>query len=352
MQDGALGMSTGLIYLPGTFAQTDEIIELARVVAAVGGLYTTHMRNEGDKIREALAEVFQIARAARLPGHVSHLKLTGKANWGQTEAVLALIEAARAEGLDITQDQYLYTASSTGLSQLVPQAAREGNRFRERLHDPKEKARIVAEMKARLKRGGRKDYSYAVVAEYAHDRSLNGLSIPEAARKTRGSASLRNQIETILDIQSHGGASGVFHGMCEPDLQQFLRHANTMVACDSGLRRFGEGLPHPRGYGNSARLLARYVRELRCLRLEDAVRRMTSLPAATFRLRDRGMIREGAWADLVVFNPNTVQDNATYKNPHQFATGFTRVYVRGVAVVEDDHCTGARPGQALRRPSP
>jgi N-acyl-D-amino-acid deacylase len=348
MKDGAVGLSTGLIYLPGTFARTDEIVELAKVAAEHDGLYATHMRNEGDKIRDALAEVFQVAREARIRCQISHIKLSGKANWGHPDTVLALIEAARAEGLDITQDQYLYTASSTGLSQLVPETAREGDRFKDRLADPSEKAKIVAEMKARLRRGQRKDYSYATIASYRHDPTLNGLSIPEAAKKARGAASLASQIELILDIQAHGGASAVFHSLSEDDLQHFLRHPNTMVACDSGLRKLGEGVPHPRGYGNSARVLARYVRELRVLRLEDAVRRMTSLPAATFRLADRGLVRPGAWADLVVFDPAAVRDNATFKEPHQYATGFVRVFVNGVAVVENDRHTGARPGRALR----
>ena len=165
----------------------------------------------------------------------------------------------------------------------------------------------------------------------------------------RGSDSLDDQIELILDIQLHNGASGIFHGINEEDLQQFLRHPNTMFASDSGVRKFGEGVPHPRGYGNNARLLARYVRELKLLRLEDAVRRMTSLPATTFRMKDRGMIREGAWADLVVFDPAKVQDRAGFNDPHHYATGFAWVLVNGVAVVKNDVHTGARPGKIVRR---
>ena len=348
MKDGAVGLSTGLIYLPGVFAKTEEIVELARIAAAHDGIYASHMRNEGDKIQDALQELFQVAREVHIRAEVSHIKLTGKPNWGHPDAVIAAIEQARAEGLDVTQDQYLYAASSTGLSQLVPESAREGGRFKERLANPKEKARIVAEMKAKLKRGQRKDYAYAMIADYKHDPSLNGLNLAEAAKKARGSASLNAQIELILDIQKNGGASGVFHGLSEDDLQCFLRHPNTMIACDSGLRQFGQGVPHPRGYGNSARALARYVRELQWLRLEDAVRRMTSLPATTFRLQDRGVIREGNWADLVLFDPDKVQDNATFKDPHHYATGFAWVFVNGVAVVKNDEHTGARSGRALR----
>jgi len=348
MKDGAVGLSTGLIYLPGTFAKTEEIVELAKVAARYDGIYASHMRSESSEIFDALDEVFRVAREARIRAEVSHIKLSGKANWGQTEKVIASIERARAEGLDITQDQYVYTASSTGLSQLVPEKYREGGRFTNHLADAEQKARMVAEMKANLKKGGREDYAYAVIASCGHDPSLNGLSVVEAARKTRGGDSLDDQIETILGIQAKGGASGVFHGIDEEDLRQFLRHPNTMFASDSGVRKFQEGVPHPRGYGNNARVLARYVRELKLLRLEDAIRRMTSLPAATFRLKDRGVVREGAWADLAVFDPAKVEERASFKDPHHYATGFAWVMVNGVPVVKNDEHTGARPGRALR----
>ena len=348
MKDGAVGLSTGLIYLPGEFAKTGEIIELARVAAAFDGIYASHIRNEGRGILEALDEVFRIAREAHLRAEVSHIKLSGKSAWGQADKVLAAIERARAEGLDITQDQYLYTAASTGISQLVPEQYRANGRFREHLADPQTKAQIISEMKSRLQNRGQTDYAYAVIARYKKDKSLDGLNLVEAAQKQRGSASLDDQIELILEIQANGGATGVFHGMSEEDLRVFAQHPNTMFASDSGIRELGEGVPHPRGYGNCARVLARYVREVKLLRLEDAVRRMTSLPATTFRLKDRGWVREGCWADLVVFDPAKVQDNATYKDPHHYATGFSAVLVNGVPVVKNDLHTGARPGQALR----
>src|SRR5207249_10258936 len=180
------------------------------------------------------------------------------------------------------------------------------------------------------------------------DPSLNGLNLVEAAKQKLGTSSLDDQITLIFEIHGHGGASGVFHGISEDDLQQFLRHPNTMFASDSGVRKFQEGVPHPRGYGNNARVLARYTRELRLLRLEEAIRRMTSLPAATFRLKGRGELREGNWADLVVFDPEKVQDHATFSDPHHYATGFAYVFVNGVAVVKGDAHTGARPGQVLR----
>lgn len=350
MKDGAVGISTGLIYLPGTFARTEELIEVAKVASAYDGIYASHMRSESDRILDSLAEVFRIAREAKMRAEVSHIKLAGKANWGRTEQVLAAIEAARASGLDITQDQYVYTASSTSIGTLIPDAAREGGRqkFIERIGRPAEKASIAAEMKQSLARRGVDSFAYAVIASYRHDPSCNGLNIVEAARKQLGGDSLDQQVEMILEIERNGGAQGVFHGMSESDLQNFSRHPNTMFASDSGVRKFKEGVPHPRGYGNNARVLSRYVRELKVLRLEEAVRRMTSLPAATFHLQNRGEIRTGNWADVVVFDPEKVRDNATFSDPHHYATGFRYVLVNGAVVVEDDHQSEARPGRPLR----
>ncbi|PWU17691.1 MAG: aminoacylase [Verrucomicrobia bacterium] len=350
MEDGAVGLSTGLIYQPGVFAKTDEIIALAKVAAAHGGIYTSHMRYEDTKIYEALDEVFRIARESGARAEVSHIKLSGPSAWGQAEKVLAYIEKARAEGLDITQDQYAYTASSTGMSQLIPDKALEGGRrqFNERITDKAYKEKVIAQMKESLHDKGRKDYSYAVIASCRHDPSLDGLNIPEAARAKRGSDSLDDQIEMILDIQSQGGASGVFHGMSEDDLKIFMRHPNTMIACDSGIRMWQEGVPHPRGYGNNARVLGRYVREMKVLRLEDAIRKMTSLPAETLHFKERGQVREGFWADLVIFDPEKVLDTATYKDPHHYPEGIPYVLVNGVLVIDAGQHTGAKAGQALR----
>jgi len=350
MKDGAVGLSTGLIYLPGVFSKTDEIIELAKVASAYDGIYTSHMRYEDTQIYKALDEVFRIAREAHIRAEVSHIKLSGPSSWGQADKVLACIEKARAEGLDVTQDQYAYTASSTGISQLIPESAFDGGRpkFLERIADPKEKAGIVAEMEKGLSQKGRKDFSYAVIAFYRHDKSLNGLNIAEAAKAKRGSDSVADQIEMILEIQKNGGAQGVFHGMSEEDLQKFMRHPNTMIACDSGLRKMGEGVPHPRGYGNNARVLGRYVRELNILKLEDAIRKMTSLPANTFHFKGRGELHEGNWADIVVFDPAKVSDLATFNDPHHYAVGIPYVFVNGVAVIRNGEHTGAKAGQALR----
>ncbi|MDB6028838.1 MAG: N-acyl-D-aspartate/D-glutamate deacylase [Verrucomicrobiales bacterium] len=350
MKDGAVGLSTGLIYTPGVFARTEEIIELAKVVSAYGGIYATHQRSESEGIVESLNEIFRIAREANIRAEVSHIKLSGPANWGKAKKILDVIEAARAEGLQITQDQYSYTASSTSLGQLVPDEFKDGGKAKlnERIENPTEKSKMAAEMKLTLQRRQNPDYSYAVIAFYKHDTSLNGLSVVDAAKKLYHNTSLDSQIETILEIERNGGASAVFHGMNEQDLQTFMQHTNTMIACDSGLRTLDVGVPHPRGYGNNARVLQRYVKETKVLTLEDAIRKMSSLPAHTFELSKRGEIRPGNWADLVVFDLEKVKENSTYNDPHHYSSGFNYVFVNGVAVVKDDEHTGKRPGKALR----
>jgi len=350
MEQGAYGISTGLIYLPSVFAKTEEIVELAKVVSEYDGIYATHQRSESTGIFTSLEEIFRIAREGRLRAQISHLKLSGPSSWGKANEVIDAIERARAEGLDITQDQYAYTASSTGLSQLIPETAREGGheKFLERIGVPETKAGIVEEMKKTLQKRQSPDYAYAVIAGYKTDPTYNGLNVVEAAAKMRGASTIEDQIETILEIEKGGGASAVFHGMNDADLEMFMKHPNTMFASDSGVRRFQKDVPHPRGYGNAARILAEYVREKKVLRLEDAIRRMTSLPAHTFRIEGRGELREGAWADVVVFAPDAISDPSTYKDPHHYSKGFKYVFVNGTLVVENDQHLGARPGMVLR----
>jgi len=350
MQDGAVGLSTGLIYLPGVFSKSDEIVELTKVASAYGGIYVSHMRHEDAQIFEAIDEVIRVAREAKIRAEISHIKLAGERAWYQADKVLAYLEKARADGVDITQDQYAYTASSTTMRQLIPDEAFDGGKktFTEIMSNPEKKAKLVADMKKKLANRGREDYAYAVIASYRHDKSLNGLNIVEAAKKVRGTDTLEDQIEMVLELEKNGSASGVFHGMNEQDLATFMRHPNTMIACDSGLRKLGEGVPHPRGYGNNARVLGRYVRELKVLRLEDAIRKMSSLPANTFQLKGRGLLREGNWADLVVVDPEKVNDPATYNDPHHYAVGFTHVLINGVPVIRNNEYTGAKPGMGLR----
>jgi len=350
MKDGAVGLSTGLIYVPGSFAKTDELIALAKIAAAHDGIYVSHMRYETTRIFQALDELVRIAREAKIRAEVSHIKLSGPSAWGKADDVLKVLDEARAAGLKITQDQYAYTASSTGLRQTLPDSALEGEHadFVARVADPQKKAAIIASMAEMRARQGRKDYSYAVIARCKADPSLNGKSIPEAARMRRGADALNDQIEVILEIEVQGGASAIFHGMNEDDLQTFLKQPLTMIASDGGPRRLGEDVPHPRSYGNNARVLGRYVRELKLLTLPEAIRRMTSLPAQTFHLKDRGMIKAGAHADIVIFDSEKVTDPATFSDPHHYAEGFDHVIVNGGVTIRDGKLTEVRSGGPLR----
>ncbi len=354
MQDGAVGLSTGLIYTPGSFSGTEEIIALAKAAAVRGGIYASHMRSEGPGIVAAMEEVFRICREAEIAAEISHLKCSGPSAWGQAGTILALLNQARADGLKITHDCYAYTASSTGLRQMIPDAALEGTRddYLARIMDPVKKATIVEQMHSSRKRSGNDDYRYAVIAQFRDDPSLNGLNIAEAAKKVRGSDSLDEQVELLLDIEARGGGSGVFHSMSEDDLVLFLQHESTMIASDGGTREFGADLPHPRSYGNAARFLARYVRDQKRMTLGEGIRRLTSLPAQTFHLNNRGVIQVGAIADLVVFDIEAVNDPATFAEPHQHAQGFGDVVVNGVLAIRAGGLTGNRSGGAVRLAEP
>ena len=353
MKDGAVGLSTGLIYTPGTFAKTDEIVDLARIVARHGGLYATHMRNEGEKVADAIKESIQIGEQAGLPVEISHFKISSRKLWGQSPMTIGLVRDARARGLSVTVDQYAYTASSTSLDSRLPSWLRAGGleESKKRLAEPAQRERVVKEMKEGLKRSGFKDYSYAMVASYEPDRSFNGKSIAEIAKQVRGKDDINDQIEQIITMFETGGAGMVYHGMSEDDVQNIMREPFTMIASDSGVRQVDESVPHPRGYGNNVRVLGRYVRELKLISLEDAIRKMTSLPAQTFGFQDRGLLRPGFAADLVIFDEKTVGDRATYDNPHQFPTGIGSVFVNGEIVFSEGAMTIARPGVALRRGS-
>jgi len=353
MKDGAVGLSTGLIYVPGMYAKTDEIVALARVAARYDGLYATHMRNEGTEVVEAIRESLQIGEQARLPVEISHFKISARKLWGKSDVTLSLVREARKRGLVVTVDQYAYTASSTSLDIRLPDWVLAGGREegKKRLAVKETRERAVREMKEGLKRTGFKDYDYAVVASYAPNPSFNGKSIKAITKEVKGKSDLDSQIAQILEMYEAGGAGMVYHGMSEDDIKEIMREPFTMIASDSGVRRFNEGMPHPRGYGNNARVLGRYVRELRLLPLEDAVRKMTSLPAQTFNLRDRGLLLEGFAADIVIFDETSVNDRATFEQPHQYPVGISFVLVNGVTVLEDGRMTSARPGVALRRQS-
>jgi N-acyl-D-amino-acid deacylase len=354
MRDGAVGFSTGLIYIPGTYSNTDEVAALAKSAARYGGVYSSHMRDEGARVLDAITEAIRVGRDAGMRVELSHFKIDNRRLWGSSEKSLALVEKSRREGVDVVVDQYPYDHSSTNLGITLPSwALADGSdKVKERLADRVTRARIAAEMGKMVKSLGHKDYSYAIVAACRSDHTIEGKNISEINRLKGRKHKLKDEIQTILDLEAQGGAQMVYHSMGEKDVDRIMRYPNTAVASDGGIRRFGEGVPHPRSYGTNARVLAEYVRHRNVIALEDAIRKMTSLPARTFGFRDRGLLREGYAADLVMFDPARVEDKATYQKPHQYSAGFDLVLVNGQVVVEDGKLTAARPGKALRHQTP
>ncbi|MCS7043309.1 MAG: D-aminoacylase [Bryobacteraceae bacterium] len=353
MQQGAVGFSTGLIYIPGAYAPTEEVVELAKSAAVYDGVYASHMRDEGAQILDAIHEAARVGEQAGMPVQISHFKIDTPRIWGFSEKSIALVEEYRRRGVDVVVDQYPYDHASTNLGITLPAWALAGgtDALRERLSNPETRSRIVAEMQQRLKDLGHPDFSYATVAYFEKDHSWEGRNIAEITRLRGLEPTIANQIETIFHILLNGGAQMIYHSMGDVDIERILRYPNTAIASDGGVRVFGEGMPHPRSYGTNARVLAEYVRRRGILTLEDAIRRMTSLPARTFRFRDRGLLREGFAADIVVFDPARVQDKATYTRPHQYSEGFDYVLVNGVVMVEEGRLTDARGGRILRHRS-
>jgi len=352
MRDGAVGFSTGLIYIPGTYANTEEVVALARSAAKHGGIYASHMRDEGAKVLEAIEEAARVGREAGMPVELAHFKVDNRKLWGSSGKSIALVEKFRKEGVDVSVDQYPYDRSSTGLGITLPSWALAEGKLKERLADKATRAKIAKEMEQKLKGLGHKDYSYAVVSACEFDQSLEGKSISDVNRQKGRKKGAKNEIQTILDLMAQGSPSMVYHSMGRQDVERIMRYGNAAVGSDGGIREFGVGVPHPRSYGTNARVLAEFVRNRQVIPLEDAIRKMTSLPARKLRLRDRGLLREGFWADLVLFDPEKVQDKATFEKPHQFSEGFDLVLVNGVPIVEDGKLTSDRPGKILRHPVP
>lgn len=351
LTDGALGLSTGLIYLPGTFAKTDEIVELAKIAARHDAVYASHMRNEGLDIFKAIDELGDVAIRSGVRTQLSHIKLSGESMWGKATEVLERLKELRRKGVELTHDQYMYTASATTLSVLVDDEFLEGGlaEFRRRLAEPETKERMISMIEARLQRRGRTDFGYAVLTECRTKPDLVGLNLVQAAKVLRGADALRDQIETILELVAPGGTRAVFHGIAPGDLKLFLKDPNTMIASDGACQGPGSNAAHPRSCGNNARALAQYVRTEEVLSLEEAIRKMTSMPARVFRIRGRGILAVGNLADVVIFDPAKVADRATFERPMAYSTGFRAVIVNGVIVAEHDRITGRRGGQVIRR---
>jgi N-acyl-D-amino-acid deacylase len=350
MQDGAVGLSTGLIYLPGMYSNTDEVVFLARIASQYGGVYATHMRNEGLKVTDAISEAINIGKEANLPVQISHFKVSGRANWGRSATTLGMVKQARLEGYDVTIDQYPYTASSTNLATQIPDWAMDGglDSLRVKIRDKAMRDKIRKEMKDNKEEGKMKSFAFAVVANYPADTSLNGKNISEINKMRGRKANLINESETILEMLEKSNAQMVYHTMNEDDVIHFMQYPFNMPAADGGVSN-GRGVPHPRTYGTNARVLARYVRELKVLSLEEAIRRMTSLPAQKFNLQGRGLIRKGMVADMVILDERTVTDMASFEKPHQFSKGIPYVIVNGQVVIDNGTHNGMRSGQSLRR---
>lgn len=351
MKEGAVGFSTGLIYVPGTYSKTSEVIGLAKASSKYSGVYASHIRDEGDHVTDAVSEAISIGREAKMPVEISHFKVTYKPNWGKSSETIGLVEKARLEGIDVTVDQYPYIASSTTLDTTVPTWVFSGGRdsLKLRINDPAIREKIKKEMVASLKKKQLKNYSYAVVSRYSPDTTLNGKNISEINRLKGRKAKPMEEAQTILEmVTTINRTQMVFFSMDEKDLVRILQYPFNMVASDAGIAKFGSGMPHPRAYGTNARVLGRYVNELSVIRLEEAVRRMTSFPAQKFNLRDRGLIREGMAADVVVFNEKTVGDAATFTNPHAYSKGFKYVIVNGEVTVDNGKHTGSRSGNVLK----
>jgi dihydroorotase/N-acyl-D-amino-acid deacylase len=321
----------------------------------MGGIHISHMRDETSHVLDSVRETIEIGEKGGLPTQVTHHKIIGKANWGRTVDTLRLVDEARARGVDVTIDQYPYTASATSIqAALLPQSAQEGGRsaLLERLKDPGSRADILAETIRLIEeeRGGG-DPQNVQISRCSWDPSLDGLRLGDVTRRRGLEPTVRNAAETVFWIVEQGGCGGIFHAIDEEDLQRVMRHPATMIASDGSVVVFGEGSPHPRSYGTFVRVLGRYVRDLKVLTLEDAVRRMTAAPAARLGLSDRGLLREGMKADLAVFDPATVRDTATFEQPHQYAEGVSLVVINGEVAFENGRMTAARPGRVLYGPS-
>jgi N-acyl-D-amino-acid deacylase len=353
MKDGAVGLSTGLIYIPGTFAKTEEVVGLAKAAGKNNGIYASHIRNEESKAVDAINEAINIGKEANLPVQISHFKIGGRANWGKSNITLGLIEQARAAGWDVTIDQYPYTASSTNLGVRLPDWAFAGGNdsLKKRLHDPVTRAQIKKEMLAQLRNYKYKNYSYAVVASYSADSSYNGKSITEINKRMGRRSKPGFEAETIMDMIDKGGAQMVYHSMHEDDVRYIMKYPFCMTGADAGVPVPGKGMPHPRGYGSNARVLGRYVRDEKVISLEEAIRRMTSLAAQKFQLNGRGLLKEGMAADIVVFDEKEVNDRATFEQPHQYSVGFHYVLVNGQLVIDNAKHTGTRSGAPLYGPA-
>jgi N-acyl-D-amino-acid deacylase len=359
MDEGAMGLTTALIYIPGVFAKTDELVELAKVASASGGMYISHMRSEGDRLLEAIVETLTIAREAKIRAEIYHLKESGQTNWNKLDPLIAKIENARKDGLEITADMYNYTAGSTGLDAAMPPWVQEGGykTWATRLQDPKIRDRVRREMTApgpawenlMLAAGGKGTLLVGFKNEAL--RIYAGKTLDEVA-KLRG----KSVQDTAMDLVVEDGSrvQVVYFLMSEDNVKRQIALPWVSFGSDASSMApegaFIKTSTHPRAYGNFARLLGKYVRDEHVIPMEEAIRKLTSFPATTLRIKDRGRLEQGYFADVVVFDPKTIADTSTYEKPHQYAVGVKHVWVNGGQVLKDGQHTGQKPGRVVRGP--
>lgn len=354
MRAGGIGFSTGLSYLPGIYSKSDELIELASAVASYGGIYATHLRDQGKKITEAIEEAIAVGRNNGIPVQISHIKLAEDSVWGEIGRITSPVEKARNEGVEVWLDQYPYTATSSGFTSSLPSWVFEGGRdqFMERMKDDE----IYADVKAyvierRLTSTKGIDKLKTIrIASSSRFNEYEGKSLYDILIDMGKESSVSNGADLIIEIEMNGGAQGVFFQMDEADVETIMKLPYNMIGSDGGVQVLDRGIPHPRNYGTFPRVVSHYVKERKALTLAEAIRKMTSLPASAFRLKGRGLIKEGMFADLVLFNSESFQDQATFSQPHQFSRGLSYVIVNGEIVVENNQHTGQLPGMVLYGP--
>lgn len=351
MQQGAFGLSSGLIYTPGRFADTEEVVELARVAAEYGGMYISHMREEGLGLLDSVAETILIGEEAGLPTQLTHHKVVGAPMWGSSVESLRMVDEAIARGVDVSIDQYPYTASSTNLQILFPGWALDGGRdaLLARMQDPEQRARLRNDIVYNIEvdRGG-DDPANVVLVSCPHDSSLNGLNLSEVLRLQGLEASKANAAELLINLVEDGNCAAVFHAMVEEDIHNIMRHPRTMIASDGGVEGPSDRAVHPRNYGTFARLIGHYARDLGIIPVHTAIHKVTGMPADRLKMSDRGRLVPGAIADIAVLDINAVRELTSFADPHQYAEGAVHVFVAGTAVLKDGAMTGARPGVIVR----
>jgi len=351
MESGAFGLSSGLIYAPGRFAQTDEVVELARVAGEYGGIYISHMREEGLAVLDSVAETIRIGEEGGLPTQITHHKIVGAPMWGSSVETLRLVDEAVARGIDVSIDQYPYTASSTSLTILFPGWSLDGGHaaLLARMDDPEQRQRLQDDIMYNIEvdRGG-DDPANVGIANCPHDNTMNGLNLSEILRLQERSVSHQNAAELLMELVYAGNCSAVFHAIDEDDVRNIMRHERTMIASDGGIEGPSERVPHPRNYGTFARVLGHYSREEGVLPQYTAIHKMSLKPADRINLHDRGRLEVGAMADIVVIDLTEVIDRSTFDAPHRYAQGVHHVFVNGQPVLLDGDMTGALPGRVLR----